>query len=557
MFNFLRYRLFKIFFSPIIIFTDDLYIVSMNNIFYNTKYKKKFKNNNKKIQLHSFIPVINHDIDEIKKYIKSDKKNIKYFNYNEHGYFLKLYKISKKHFCFEMIEKNYYKSSTVENKMENQLTSNGRKSILNNNEEDNFNNLFHNFLECKEISDVYETIDNVAENIISPDAVDIFMGSMNLGFKIVYSKNKILRKPDLIIRGAISFIITKLDNERKPVIIHDLMSIMNDDDLLKYPGLRNKKTAIFVPMCERNRIVGIIALLFADNIQIDKYQENILICIANMALVTSEKIHYVEEQKDMQTALDRHGKLIAMGRIVAGVAHEVNNPLSIMQLDVDELKMVCERDGIGADTKEIVDSLQEEIERMSTIIKQLKDYSKPEEIVEKESLVDIIELFRTYPVKIFVKNLQKKNIKVSMDFNSEKKLIQIPRNRMIQVIMNLLSNADDAIKNKKDGKIHINISSNKNEKNQQENILIEICDNGVGIKDINMHNIFDPFYTTKIGDGTGLGLSISYSIVKRYKGEIKVKSKEKKGTTFSVIFPAVQNLNNINENNSSQFCFEQ
>lgn len=177
-------------------------------------------------------------------------------------------------------------------------------------------------------------------------------------------------------------------------------------------------------------------------------------------------------------------------------------------------------------------SLQEEISRISGIVKQLKDYANPASVALDSVQVD--ELLKNFPVKIYLKNLLKKGISINMRLGAGKASILIPRNRLIQVLMNLFSNADDSIEDKEQGVIAIETGRVQRDVPM---VYISVRDNGIGVAAENMQRIFEPFFTTKKSEGTGLGLSISYSIVKSYNGDITVSSGDGDGTQFTVYFP--------------------
>ena len=129
--------------------------------------------------------------------------------------------------------------------------------------------------------------------------------------------------------------------------------------------------------------------------------------------------------------------------------------------------------------------------------------------------------------------MKKRGIEIHTVLNS-KGMIKISQNKLIQVLMNVLNNADDAVSDIEKGAIIIETSVIIKDKPY---ISLAIHDNGVGISPDNIQRIFEPFFTTKKGEGTGLGLSISYSIIKSYNGEIEVLSEQGRGTEFRIFFP--------------------
>lgn len=177
-------------------------------------------------------------------------------------------------------------------------------------------------------------------------------------------------------------------------------------------------------------------------------------------------------------------------------------------------------------------SLQEEISRISGIVTQLKDYANPASVAI--DTVQIDELLKNFPIKIYLKNLLKKGISINMKLTAGRACILIPRNRLIQVLMNLFSNADDSIEDKEEGLITIETGRIVRD---VPTVYISVIDNGTGVAPENTQRIFEPFFTTKKSEGTGLGLSISYSIVKSYNGDITVASGDGGGTRFTVYFP--------------------
>ncbi len=395
-----------------------------------------------------------------------------------------------------------------------------------------YNNISVQLLQCNEIDEVFHTLHDSILSIVHPDSIEIITKKYN-GFRTAFSHNPVVRE-DVLITAKLSLIIQKLIREQRAILISSIDTELNDEDLDLFPGLTEYQSALFIPIRLKDEVGDIVILSFTKHLDaIDEIIMNILIGITNMAFLTIEKIRSKHEQTEMQNALDRYERLSLMGRIAAGVAHEINNPLSIMQLDLDELNSFYHSgDCPEIERRELLGSLQEEINRMSGIVSQLKDYYRPDSF-EKE-LVSIDDMLKSYPIKILLKNLKKKGIEIDTCLSAGKTFIHISKNRLIQVLMNILSNADDAIGNKRHGRV---IIDTKRVDKDGSYIQISIRDNGVGISTQDINRIFEPFYTTKKSEGTGLGLSISYSIIKNYNGEIEVISEVNKGTEFIIYFP--------------------
>lgn len=399
-----------------------------------------------------------------------------------------------------------------------------------------YNTISAKFLKCADIDDVFSVLSDFIEKIISPDSIEILL-RQKYGFRSSFSVRPVTRSKDIYLDERISLLVKKLITKQSVIFTQDIKTELNDEDIAAFPGFLRYKSGIFIPMSIRDEIISIIILSFKKTIKSpDEILMNVLIGISNLASITIEKIMSIEEQIKMKNTLDRAERFSAMGTLIAGVAHEINNPLSIMQLDLDELRSSSSDldEKTNAACSDIIESLQEEIRRMTGIVNQLKDYSNPSRIDTDNIFID--ELLKTIPIKIFFKNLMKKGITLNLNLNAGKSAIQIPKDRLIQVMMNLLSNADDAIENKTSGEIYVETGRLLKDKAL---VYILVRDNGSGIAPENFNKIFEPFFSTKQSEGTGLGLSISYSIIKGYNGEIHVSSTIGKGSEFTVYFPEI------------------
>lgn len=240
------------------------------------------------------------------------------------------------------------------------------------------------------------------------------------------------------------------------------------------------------------------------------------------------------EVKKRTGELVQSEKMASIGLLVAGVSHEINNPLAYIELntscikeDLLELKERCkEKD---KETKEILERIGklidvdiEGINRIATITKTLKRFAKPDE--EGKVLTDINQGIKD--TLVIVHNQLKHRVNVHEDYGDISN-IKCNIGQLNQVFMNLIINASDAMDK---GDIWIKTWID------DKNIYVEIKDNGQGIPSDKLNKIFDPFYTTK-KHGTGLGLSISYRIIQEHDGKINVESKVGEGTKFTVILP--------------------
>lgn len=231
--------------------------------------------------------------------------------------------------------------------------------------------------------------------------------------------------------------------------------------------------------------------------------------------------------KQLQQQIDQSEKLAVIGQLAAGVAHEIGNPLASISSLVQLMQRKNEDEQLGEKLK----TIKENIDRISKIVRELVDFSRPPG--EDKELLAITDVLKT-AVGIVKYDKRVKNVEFVTDMDSELPLINIIPDQLLQVFVNILINALDAIEG--EGKIEV--------KTHLENglICIDIKDNGCGMTPEVINKIFDPFYTTKsVGKGTGLGLSVSYGIIKKLNGNITVKSKLNEGSIFTIKLPTNRN----------------
>jgi two-component system, NtrC family, sensor kinase len=255
------------------------------------------------------------------------------------------------------------------------------------------------------------------------------------------------------------------------------------------------------------------------------------------------------ELKETQARLVHTAKMASLGQLVAGVAHELNNPIGFIYSnmthlrdytnrlkkiietaeakpkDLAKIKEELEYDYIIGDLQKLIQSCEEGASRTRDIVLGLRNFSRLEEAkLKKVQLEEGIE--NTLQM---ISGELKNRVVVHTDY-AKMPEVMCYASELNQVFMNLLTNAAQAIEN--EGEIWIQVRS------QGEKAIISIRDSGRGMTQATAEKIFDPFFTTKaIGKGTGLGLSISYGIVKKHGGDITVQSEPGKGTEFKVSVP--------------------
>jgi two-component system NtrC family sensor kinase len=233
----------------------------------------------------------------------------------------------------------------------------------------------------------------------------------------------------------------------------------------------------------------------------------------------------IEQLKKLNEQLIRTEKLAAMGTLAAGVAHEVNNPLASISSLVQMLQ--TKRD-LDDETKEMLRLVSTQITRITTVTKDMMEFARARPAARQQTDINKI-LEASLRLASFDKAFQK--LTLTTHFDETVPPIAVDSDQMQQVFLNLLLNARDAMPAGGTLKIVTRFDSHENE------ISIEIIDNGMGIAPENLQQIFDPFFTTKPGGGTGLGLAVCYGIITAHDGRIEVQTGEKKGTKFKISLP--------------------
>ena len=245
----------------------------------------------------------------------------------------------------------------------------------------------------------------------------------------------------------------------------------------------------------------------------------------------TEKKKLEEELIKTQAHLIEVGKLRALGELVAGVAHEVNNPL--MAADAF-LHVIRENLAKEDENQKRLELIQRCNERIAKIINHLLHFSRQSKFAFRK--VDINEPIEN-ALMITGQQLLNHGIRLLKTFSPNMPKIWGDANQLEQVFLNLISNAKDAME-KSDRKRELTLTTSLLHHNGWNDVEIVVRDTGTGIPQDNVEKIFEPFFSTKeVGKGTGLGLSICYGIIEAHGGRIEVESKLEEGTTFRVTLP--------------------
>ncbi len=222
-------------------------------------------------------------------------------------------------------------------------------------------------------------------------------------------------------------------------------------------------------------------------------------------------------------------KLAAIGEITAGVAHEINNPVAVLQGNLDVLRdLLGEHARLGDTEFRLID---EQVNRINLIVTKLLQFAKPEEYagyVERHSVAEVID--DCMPLVAHL--LSRADIDVVREHHSTR-LVLMNRTELQQVLVNLMVNALHAMSERGT----LTLTDIDQDRDGVPGILITVRDTGSGMDAEVLNRIFDPFYTTKRREGTGLGLSITKTLIDRQGGGLEVESKPGKGTTFMIWLP--------------------
>ena len=344
--------------------------------------------------------------------------------------------------------------------------------------------------------------------------------------------------------------------ETKPVKLPDLI------EKIKALYKEGARSVLIVPLIAQSGTIGTVNFSSENRHQFGERETELILQVADTLAVSIEHaglfsqvsrfaedlegqvLHRTAALESAQQKLIQTEKFVATGRLAANIAHEINNPLGIiknylylLQESIDAPTGGESGDGDDSDARDNLRIIREEIDRIARIVRRLLDfYRRPEsKPVPTNINREIEEMFY-----LMRKGFKQKNIAVDMELDPDLPEVLASPDKVRQVILNLLRNAEDAIG---DGDGHMLISTTldtrreANTGREREVAILSVADNGCGISPDYLQQIFDPFFTTKSESGTGLGLSITYGVVESLGGTIEVDSEEGEGTTFRVILP--------------------
>jgi len=248
----------------------------------------------------------------------------------------------------------------------------------------------------------------------------------------------------------------------------------------------------------------------------------------------TERKRHERERQEIERQLFQQSKLASIGELSAGVAHEINNPLNC----IVNFAQLLKDDGVARNETErrMVGGIIEEGDRIARIVRNLLTFARQDQnLPNPVAMVGIIE----NSISLFGRQLERDGITLEIDAGSEVLPVRADASRLRQVVVNMISNAHHALKDKPDGEKLFRITVRNAERLGRHLVRIEFYDNGPGVPPENIDKIFDPFFTTRRDSGgTGLGLSLSFGIIRGYGGQIWAESEPGSYTRFVVELPA-------------------
>jgi len=344
-------------------------------------------------------------------------------------------------------------------------------------------------------------IQSIGSGIIITETDDTITYINRAGERILgYSKEELIGK---------SFSIFAL-RERQS-IVHSLLNNPDDLDTRKEGWMRRKDYIEFPVgftinnhLSVRGEMIGKI-VIFRDLTNLNKIQEEIL----------------------------RMDRLVSLGKLASGIAHELRNPLAGIKTTAQALGEELSQDD---PRREYLNRITKEIDRLNELLKTFFSFAKPQQL----NLVHCdIKAIINEIIPFLIKEIAEKGIRFVETYSPQLPKIKVDKNQMHQVFLNLFLNAIQAMPNGGELKIDVSpVISSSLEGSKKKFVKIVVSDTGTGIPTNIVQKIFDPFFTTK-PRGIGLGLSITYQIIKKHGGTIKAESQLEKGTSIVISLPEI------------------
>ncbi len=323
----------------------------------------------------------------------------------------------------------------------------------------------------------------------------------------------------------------RLERSRIEVLTHRHLSEL-PDLLLRFVHHEGLRSWIWVIMRSKEKVVGVLGISSRSAREFSDSDQNLMVAMGRQLATTVEKVELYAETlraydhlQEAQEQLLQSEKMSAIGQLISGVAHELNNPLTAI-LGYAQL---LENEALSERSRDFVQKLFKQTQRTQRLVQNLLSFArqrKPQKTqVDIQEVVEETLALRDYDMRL-------NNIEVVREYESAASTVVADGHQLEQVFLNIINNAVDAVlQEARGGRLEVRIHLAEGQ------VCCEFHDSGPGIRE--PHRVFDPFYTTKgVGKGTGLGLSICYGIVKEHGGEIEAFNHAEGGAVFRVRLPA-------------------
>ncbi len=345
----------------------------------------------------------------------------------------------------------------------------------------------------------------------------------NRALEMRLHKSEERRRAFIHILSDLNAVNRKLADQRK-AMIHILADYEQDRSRLAGQTERLQDS--------RRALMHILQDSHSSNLRLENSRKA-MIHIMNDLRETTEAVQRREQElREKQEQLVQAGKLATLGELTTGVAHELNNPLNNIGLFVGNVIDLIELGTADTDPERILYELtnaMQQVRKATEIISHLRTFGRAALVrFEPVSIRQVVER----AISLMQEQLRLRQIKVVVHFPEEEVVVIGNAIQMEQVVLNLLTNARDALANVSHKVITITCTV------EAEGVELRVCDTGPGIPVGLEQRIFDPFFTTKeVGAGTGLGLSITYGIIKDHQGAIMVENHPGEGAHFLIQLP--------------------
>ncbi|MBC7222883.1 MAG: GAF domain-containing protein, partial [Anaerolineae bacterium] len=345
-----------------------------------------------------------------------------------------------------------------------------------------------------------------------------------------------------------NLIYQEMEQTRQPV---DIADVGQDPRWEETPQIPDAHAWIGAPLITRGRIIGQLAVFHPQPGFYTADHASLLLGFANQAAAAIENARLYDRLREQmqelhraQTRLLQAEKLSAIGQLVSGVAHELNNPLTSV---LGYAQMLLRRAPADEETRHHLERIATQAARAARIVRNLLDFAREQPPAKRWiHLNDLLD--RTLALRAY--EMQVSNITVVKDYDPELPHTMADPQQMQQVFLNIVLNAEQALEGQEDGRLVVRTRLREagpsgTGQGGRRFIRVEFEDNGPGIPEDVLPRVFDPFFTTKeVGKGTGLGLSIAYGYVAEHEGHIWAENNPppRKGCTFYVELPVVPRI---------------